>query len=140
MRVLNITSSCFTAERDLREVIREANDIKFRYHEFGICLHLPQRELQSIQMTNYSSVDRAFSEVLLVWLRHNTDERHNHPTWRRLVEAVDDPAGGNNHALAKTIAEHHRATTDSASESNHAQLQPTTGIACLIVQYRSQAT
>ena len=29
------------------------------------------------------------------------------PTWRRLVEAVEDPVGGNNHALALKIAAEH---------------------------------
>ena len=29
------------------------------------------------------------------------------PTWRRLVEAVEDPAGGNNYALALQIAAEH---------------------------------
>ena len=29
------------------------------------------------------------------------------PTWRRLVEAVEDPAGGNNRALAQKITRDH---------------------------------
>ena len=29
---------------------------------------------------------------------------HGPPTWRRLVEAVDNPAGGSNHSLAERIA------------------------------------
>ena len=33
------------------------------------------------------------------------------PTWRRLVEAVEDPVGGNNHALAQTIARQHPDTS-----------------------------
>jgi len=31
-------------------------------------------------------------------------ERFGKPTWRRLVEAVEDPVGGNNPTLAQTIA------------------------------------
>jgi len=34
-------------------------------------------------------------------------ERFGEPTWRRLVEAVEDHVGGNNFALAKTIAREH---------------------------------
>ena len=34
-------------------------------------------------------------------------EKFGKPTWRRLVEAVKSNAGGNNPALAQTIAEDH---------------------------------
>ena len=34
-------------------------------------------------------------------------ERFGKPTWRRLVEAVEDHVGGNNRALAQTIAAEH---------------------------------
>ena len=37
----------------------------------------------------------------------NQVERFGKPTWRRLVEAVEDPVGGKNPALAKTIARDH---------------------------------
>ena len=57
-------------------------------------------------------MDQAFSEMLLVWLRHSYNvDKHRPPTWRRLVEAVDSDAGGNNHALAKKIASNHPTGT-----------------------------
>jgi len=34
-------------------------------------------------------------------------EKFGKPTWRRLVEAVKDDMGGNNPALAQTIAREH---------------------------------
>ena len=34
-------------------------------------------------------------------------ERFGKPTWRRLVEAVEDHVGGNNRALAQAIAAEH---------------------------------
>ena len=34
-------------------------------------------------------------------------ERFGEPTWRRLVEAVEDEVGGNNSALAQKIARQH---------------------------------
>jgi len=34
-------------------------------------------------------------------------ERFGKPTWRRLVEAVEDHVGGNNRALAQRIARDH---------------------------------
>ena len=48
------------------------------------------------------------NNVLLVWLRQKYNvERFGTPTWRKLVEAIDDPAGANNHRLAKIISLHH---------------------------------
>ena len=43
----------------------------------------------------------------LLLLLYNQVKRFGKPTWRRLVEAVEDPAGGNNHALALNIAAEH---------------------------------
>ena len=40
-------------------------------------------------------------------LLYNQVERFGKPTWRRLVEAAEDPAGGNNHGLALKIAAEH---------------------------------
>ena len=55
---------------------------------------------------------QALSEMLQVWLRHSYGiDKYGAPTWQRLVEAVDDEAGGNNHALAKKIASNHPAGT-----------------------------
>ena len=34
-------------------------------------------------------------------------KKFGRPTWRRLVEAVEDHEGGNNRVLAETIAQHH---------------------------------
>ena len=80
-------------------------DLKTCYHELGIELGLPPQELTAIQD---KTVGNPLSGVLLAWLNQRYDtERYGVPTWRRLVEAVDNPAGGNNHELAKTIASKH---------------------------------
>ena len=43
--------------------------------------------------------------VVVKWLQKSYDyQRHGCPTWRMLVEAVGDPAGGNDCALAEAIA------------------------------------
>jgi hypothetical protein len=41
----------------------------------------------------------------------DTDE-HGLLTWRRLVEAVADTTGGNNHTLARKIAAEHRGNVN----------------------------
>ena len=69
-------------------------------------LGLRPGDLDAIHRGN--DIDRAFTKIILMWLQQNYDVRkHGPPTWRNLVEAVDDPAGGNNHALAMSIADKH---------------------------------
>ena len=82
--------------------------IKAGYYQLGIELGLRPGELQAIQQTCSQNVAQALTQVLLTWLRQLYNvEKYGPPTWRRLVEAVDSPAGGNNHALAKQITERH---------------------------------
>ena len=46
--------------------------------------------------------------VVVKWLQKGYDyQRYGPPTWRMLVEAVGDPVGGNNDALAEAIAKKH---------------------------------
>ena len=45
-------------------------------------------------------------------------ERFGKPTWRRLVEAVQDPAGGNNLALAQKIAQDHPSLDPLSLDGN----------------------
>ena len=95
-----------TEEDDFREVFRCTVDLKIYYYELGIELGLPPQELQN------KTVGNPLADVLLAWLSQRYDtERYGVPTWRRLVEAVDNPAGGNNHELAKTIASKHPTGT-----------------------------
>ena len=70
------------------------------------------QELSKIKKGFPSDLEQAFTEMLLVWLRHSYNiDKHGPPTWRRLVEAVDNDAGGSNPALAKKIASNHPAGT-----------------------------
>ena len=64
--------------------------------------------METIQKAFQQDIAQAFTAVLTKWLRHSYNvKKYGPPTWRRLVEAVDSPAGGNDHALAKKIAEHY---------------------------------
>ena len=87
---------------------REVIGIQSNYYQFGIELGLPLREMDAVQNAFRQDIPRAFMEVLQIFLKHRYNiEKYGPPTWRKLVEAVDSPAGGNNHALAKKIAENH---------------------------------
>ena len=109
----------FIGEDDFREVYREVINIKSNYYQFGIELGLPFRDMGAIKKAFSQDVLQAFTEVLGIWLRHSYDvKKYGPPTWRRLVEAVGSPAGGDSHALAKKIAENHpvsRAIENPAS-------------------------
>lgn len=96
----------FEGEDDFQDVYQEVIHINSRYFELGIALGLPLSELKIIQ--EESKTTRAFSRVIEAWLKQNYNtKKHGPPTWRKLVEAVDSPAGGNDHALAKAIASEH---------------------------------
>ena len=44
-------------------------------------------------------------EVISTWLRQSYDfDTFGLPSWRKVVEAVDSRAGGNNYVLAREIA------------------------------------
>ena len=86
----------------------EVIGIKPNYYEFGIQLGLPLQEMDAIQKAFRQDITQAFIEVLQIFLKHRYNiQEHGPPTWRKLVEAVDSRAGGNNHSLAKKIAKHH---------------------------------
>ena len=95
-------------EDNFCKVHSEVIGIKPNYYEFGIRLGLPPREMDAVQKAFRQDISQAFIEVLQIFLKHRYNiQEHGPPTWRKLVEAVDNPAGGNNHALAKKIAKVH---------------------------------
>ena len=80
--------------------------IKATYFQLGVELGLPAGELDAIRKE--FAIDQAFNEVILRWLRQKYNvERFGPPTWKRLVEAVESPIGGNNPALALEIVSKH---------------------------------
>ena len=91
----------------MKEVIK----VKTRYKTFGMILGIGISELDAIQRTNVFDLEDALVAVVVTWLRQRYDvEKYGHPTWRRIVAAIDNEAGGNNHALAKRIANNHPGT------------------------------
>ena len=103
-----VTISPSIGEEDFRAVFRAVEKVEARYFHLGVELGLQPHKLEAIQKAYGQDISQACNQVLLLWLRqsYNT-EKYGSPTWRRLVEAVDNSAGGANHALAKTIATQH---------------------------------
>ena len=79
-----------------------------KFLSLGRALRLKADDLDTIRRENAHDANQALNDVLLLWLRQKYNvKRFGEPTWRMLVQAVDSPAGGNNHALAKKIAFKH---------------------------------
>ena len=96
------------AEDDFHDIYEAVVSIIAEYYKLGIGLRLKPGELQAIRKSCGQDVDQAFTDVLLAWLRQRYNiAKYGPPTWRMLVRAVDSPAGGNNPALALTIAGNH---------------------------------
>lgn len=94
---------------DLFDVQKELNSVSAKWKNIGIALHLKPNTLDGINAYNNSDPTTCLTSVITEWLKRNYNvERFGEPTWRWLVEAVDDPSGGANAALAMDIATRHK--------------------------------
>ena len=76
----------------------------------GTGLGLKASKLKEIERSNSNDLTSCLLDVIITWLQRNyNDERFGKPTWKRVVEVVNNPAFGANPALAKTIAKHHQS-------------------------------
>ena len=92
---------------DLFEVNSELLPVASRWKNMGLALKLKPYVLNTIEK-NHTDVESRLLDVLTEWLNkaYNTT-RFGDPSWKLLVEAVAHSAGGNNRALAETIAKKH---------------------------------
>ena len=71
-----------------------------------IFLHLPSLVKSTIAASNPTDPNACLRTVIVLRLQREYDvEQYRPPSWRALVEAVADPAGGNDTDLAESIAE-----------------------------------
>ena len=102
---------CLADEDDLFEVMGEISTLESRYYQIGMGLRLKPKDLQSIERRFPQDSSRALSTVVESWLQQQYNvQKCGPPTWQMLVKAVDNPAGGNDHTLAKKIASKHPAS------------------------------
>ena len=100
--------SCNSGEDDFFDVMKEVLVIKSNYFGLGRALRLPAGKLSGIRKACRDDAELALNDVLNLWLQQGYNvERFGLPTWRMLVMAVDDPAGGNAQDIAKRIASNH---------------------------------
>ena len=71
-----------------------------------IFFHLPSLMKSTIAAAHPTDPSACLRTVIVLWLQREYDvEQYGPPSWRALVEAVADPAGGNDTDLADSIAE-----------------------------------
>ena len=98
-----------SAEEDIYDVIEEISSQAGRWRNMCLALRLLPSDETTIASSCHDNPDECLRVVLIKWLKkcYNT-QKHGPPTWQKLVAAVANSTGGDNPALAKTIAESHR--------------------------------
>ena len=95
----------YSAEEDTRDVYHEVVSLAGSWSSMCLTLGLLPSDQSAIATAHPGNPHDCLQAVIVKWLRKGYNyQRHGPPTWRMLVKAVGDPAGGNNSALAETIA------------------------------------
>ena len=98
----------YSGEDDLLDIVEEVNDLAPRWKSLGLALRLKPAKLGTISFKNHTDPTECLNDMLLAWLQQRYDfKRFGPPSWRMLCQAISNAAGGNNPALARSIAEHH---------------------------------
>ena len=110
---LRCTSLFTSGVDDLYDVKKELNTVSAKWYDIGIALRLDPNILTGIQ-TKSGDPSTCLCSVLTEWLKWNYKvKKFGEPTWRWVVDAVGDPAGGAHMALARDIARRHKPRTAS---------------------------
>ena len=100
---------------DLFDVRKELNPVSAKWKSIGVALRLKPDVLDGIDMRYNSDPIACLTSTVTEWLKKNYNvKRFGEPTWQMLVEAVGDPAGGANMALARDMTRSHKAGSMSS--------------------------
>ena len=100
----------FADSGNLFDIMMVLSPVESRYYHIGMGLRLNVEFLDDIEDKFGSDPCRALRKVVSAWLQQEYDvARFGLPTWRTLVEVIDNRAGGNDHQLAEKIALEHPA-------------------------------
>ena len=95
----------YSAEKDTHDVYREVVGLAGRWSSICLSLRLLPCDQSAIAVAHPGNPHDCLQAVIVNWLRKGYDyQKYGCPTWRMLVEAVGDPAGGSDCALAEIIA------------------------------------
>ena len=105
-----------TAEDDVFEVNEALITMAGSWNRIAVSLRLPPHLTRVITKQYSNNPNDCLLAVVEEWLKgvHSVQE-HGHPSWRGLVQAVANPAGGANPALARSIAAKHPGTCNHHS-------------------------
>ena len=95
---------------DICDVKTELIRVAAKWRAVGIALGLQSDTLDIIETRCSSDPCQRLEMMVTEWLKRNYNVRKfGEPTWQKLVEAVNSPAGGANTAHARDIAGRHKA-------------------------------
>ena len=107
-------------EDDAFDIKRAILKVASRFYSLGCALGLPASALNKIRNDNPHDSEIALVQVINTWLAQQfTTERFGAPSWRNLVNALAEPAGGNDSLLAKEVAEDHPGNYVDAVINNY---------------------
>ena len=87
------------------------SSVASRFSPFLRILGLPESQLSEIKEECRDNAQECLQRGIICLLQENfNSDKHGPLTWRRLVEAVADTAGGSNHKLARRIAAEHKGS------------------------------
>ena len=105
----NLVHLSLIGDDDLFDLLKEMTSIASSWKAIGIGLRIGFGRLETIQNDNAGNSRACLSAMLTCWLQRSYNVgRFGEPTWRTVVKVVADPAGGDNRALALSIAEQHQ--------------------------------
>ena len=94
---------------DEQAVREELMTLAEKFDYIGITLGLSSGDVEVTRRECVGDTKRGLGQVIRTWLKQSYNvARFGLPSWRSLVDAVDSPTGGSNHALAKRIASKYR--------------------------------
>ena len=98
--------------KDLYDVLKEIISVAAKWDNIWLALGLPGEERHTTARDWNYDCSKCLEATIERWLKQNydIDEIHEKPSWKMLVQAIKDPCGGNNNALAKEIAQKYRGT------------------------------
>lgn len=96
-------------EEHLNDVYREIASLAGKWKNMYSALRIQPPDTARIAAAYHNNPDVCLRAVLLEWLQKSYEcQIYGPPTWRMLVKAVAEPAGGDNIILAESIARRHQ--------------------------------
>ena len=90
------------------DVYEEVITMAGSWEQMAVGLKLPPPMISLIVTEHSSNPKKCLLAVVKEWLKGVCNvQKYGHPSWRLLVQAVADPIGGANPALAHSIAAKH---------------------------------